>query len=345
VNAQHRPTIRVVVAETATDVRAQIVRMLEADGDIAVIAQAGTTAEAIDSIVSLRPDMASVDLHLPGGGVTVIQEVMARAPTPILVLSQTVDDTQTQLVVEALSAGALDALPKPVEWTKDLGAQLRRTVRLLTKVHVVRHRRSTEPRGPTPASSDRSAVPHVVAIAASTGGPSALAIVLAGLGGLAAPVLVVQHLHEDFTAGLVEWMSRESALPVQLAEDGDTARAGRVYVAPGGVHLRLGPALRLELDAAPVAIHRPSADQLFFSLAEQVGAAAVGVLLTGMGDDGARGLLAIQRAGGRTLAQDEASSAVFGMPAAAQRLGAVTELLAPEALGRAITRATKDRHR
>jgi two-component system chemotaxis response regulator CheB len=185
----------------------------------------------------------------------------------------------------------------------------------------------------------------VVAMAASTGGPSALAIVLAGLGGTQAPVLVVQHLHVDFTAGLIEWMARESALPVELAEHGRVARGGRVYVAPGGVHLRLGSGLRLELDPAPVTIHRPSADELLCSVAKHAGAAAIGVVLTGMGDDGARGLLAIHRAGGQTFAQDEASSAVFGMPAAAQRLGAVSEMLPPAELAAAIARASKERSR
>jgi two-component system chemotaxis response regulator CheB len=165
---------------------------------------------------------------------------------------------------------------------------------------------------------------------------------LAGLGGTAAPVLVVQHLHVDFTAGLIDWMSRVSALPVEVAEHHSAARPGRVYVAPGGVHLRLGADFRLELDPDPPALHRPSADELFLSVAEHAGAAAIGVLLTGMGDDGAKGLLAIRRRGGRTLAQDKESCAVFGMPAAAQRLGAVDDLLPPAELATAIARASRE---
>jgi two-component system chemotaxis response regulator CheB len=336
--------IRAVVVEDSTATRALIIRILEADGDIVVVGQAASSADAIQRTIELMPDVVTLDLYLPdGGGRHAVEQIMARVPTPILVLSHNVDDRQSPTVIEALVAGALDALPKPDRWTADLEAQLRRTVRLLCKVHVIRH-----PRGRLAKVWDDSpsgggcAVRHVVAMAASTGGPSALAIVLAGLGGTAAPVLVVQHLHVDFTAGLIDWMSRVSALPVEVAEHHSAARPGRVYVAPGGVHLRLGADFRLELDPDPPALHRPSADELFLSVAEHAGAAAIGVLLTGMGDDGAKGLLAIRRRGGRTLAQDKESCAVFGMPAAAQRLGAVDDLLPPAELATAIARASRE---
>jgi two-component system chemotaxis response regulator CheB len=268
---------------------------------------------------------------------------MARTPTPILVLSARIDDRHSPSAVDALVAGALEALPRPAHWTADRGAELRRTVHQISKVAVVRH-----PRGGLVRSASRRPAGHlasnepVVAIAASTGGPSALATLLGGLTGLAAPVLVVQHLHPDFTSGLVEWMSRASGLPVELAEHGRTIRPGRVYVAPGEQHLRLGANLRLELAANPVGIHRPSADELFSSVAERAGTAGIGVLLTGMGDDGARGLLAIQRRGGHTLAQDEATCAVFGMPKAAKRLGAVRDLLPLGEIPAAIRRAVRE---
>jgi two-component system chemotaxis response regulator CheB len=165
---------------------------------------------------------------------------------------------------------------------------------------------------------------------------------LSGLGGLSAPVLVVQHLHPDFTDGLVAWMSRVSALPVSTAEHMQALQPGRVYFAPGGVHLRLTANLRLALDPAPETIHRPSADELFQSVAEHAGSRGVGVLLTGMGDDGAKGLLAIRQHGGRTLAQDEATSAVFGMPKAAARIGAVTDLMPIDKLAAGIRRAARE---
>lgn len=336
--------IRAVVVEDSTATRALIIRILEADGDIVVVGQAASSDDAIQRTIELMPDIVTLDLYLPdGGGRHAVEQIMARVPTPILVLSHTVDDRQSPTVIEALVAGALDALPKPERWTAELEAQLRRSARLLCKVHVIRH-----PRGRLAKASDDSppggggAARHVIAMAASTGGPSALAIVLAGLGGTQAPVLVVQHLHVDFTAGLIDWMSRVSALPVEVAEHRSAVRPGRVYVAPGGVHLRLDAGFRLELDPNPPALHRPSADELFVSVAEHAGAAAIGVLLTGMGDDGAKGLLSIRRHGGRTFAQDKESCAVFGMPAAAQRLGAVDDMLPPAELAVAITRASQE---
>jgi two-component system chemotaxis response regulator CheB len=215
-------------------------------------------------------------------------------------------------------------------------------VRQISKVHVIRHPRGglTKPGGKD-LESTNSRRP-VIAVAASTGGPSAIATLLSGLGGLSAPVLVVQHLHPDFTDGLVAWMSRVSALPVSTAEHLQTLQPGRVYFAPGGVHLRLTANLRLALDPAPETIHRPSADELFQSVAEHAGSRGVGVLLTGMGEDGAKGLLAIRQHGGRTLAQDEATSAVFGMPKAAARIGAVTDLMPIDKLAAGIRRAARE---
>jgi two-component system chemotaxis response regulator CheB len=282
-----------------------------------------------------------LDLHLPdGSSLGAIEQIMARAPTPILLLSWRSDGPASRVVVDALVAGALDALPQPPEWTSEGGIELRQTVRQLRKVTVVRHPRGVLERPKSKATAPRRDVP-VVAVAASTGGPQALATLLAGLDGLEAPVLVVQHLHHDFTPGLVEWMDRASTLSVEIARDGQRARPGRVYIAPGATHLRLGPDRTLNLDPNPATTHRPSADQLFHSVAEHGGAAGIGVVLTGMGDDGARGLLAIQLSGGHTLAQDEASSAVFGMPKAAYKLGAVRELLPLEKLAPAVIRAAR----
>jgi two-component system chemotaxis response regulator CheB len=333
-------THALVVAESRAR-RAVLVRILQAPGDIVVVGQASNGAEAVLRAVSLRPDIVVLDLELPEGeAVRAIEQIMVKAPTPVLVLSRPADDQHSPAVVEALVAGALDAVRQSVAWTAAEEAGLCRSVRLLRKVYVVRH-----PLGAGQQRTDdapRSAGSHgreVVAIAASTGGPGALATVLSGLAGLPAPVLVVQHLHEDFTAGLVEWMARASALPVALAEHGETLRPGRVYIAPGGTHLRLSAGSRLSLDPLPKTLHRPSADELLTSVAQHAAAEATGVVLTGMGDDGAQGLLAIRRQGGLTLAQDEASCAVFGMPAAAQRLGAVSQMLPPAELARAIMRA------
>jgi len=332
-------TIRAVVVEDDSAQRAELLQVLHGDGDIAVLGQASSAAAALTLVAQSRPDVVILDLHLrDGSSKHAIEQLMAHAPTPILVLSGRIDDRNSASAVEALIAGALEALPRPTRWTPELGTDLRHTVHQISKVHVIRHPRGNRTATTRPPSGSCAVRQPVVAIAASTGGPSALATLLAGLKGLTAPVLVVQHLHPDFTGGLLEWMSRVSALPVETARHEQLSRPGRVYLAPGGAHLRLGVTMRLELHEAPATIHRPSADQLFESVSRQ-GQGAIGVLLTGMGDDGARGLLAIRSNGGQTLAQDEQSCAVFGMPRAAQRLGAVTEMLPLNDLATAIQRA------
>jgi two-component system chemotaxis response regulator CheB len=332
-------TVRAVVVQ---DVRGRPSRLVDAlcgEGDIVVIGRPTTSVDAIREVAVLRPGVVVLDLHLPDGqSQYVIEQIMARSPTPILVLSAPADDHQAPSAVDALVAGALEALPRPPRWTPELGADLRRTVRRISRVTVIRHPRGSRAIS-TRHDADRSGRRPVVAIAASTGGPNALAVLLAGLGGLRAPVLVVQHLHPDFITGLVEWMSRVCPLPVETARHRQSTRPGRVYFAPGEHHLHYCANGRLELAAAPATVHRPSADELFRAVAAGAGSAGIGVLLTGMGEDGAAGLLAMHRQGAATLAQDEASSAVFGMPQAANRLGAVTTLLPLDKLAGAIQQA------
>jgi two-component system chemotaxis response regulator CheB len=165
--------------------------------------------------------------------------------------------------------------------------------------------------------------------------------VLSQLGGLEAAVLVVQHIHSEFVEGFVDWMTRASALPVELARDGQRLRAGTAYVGPGDVHLALGAGSRVELSSEPETLHRPSADVLFSSIAKRARGPKVGVVLTGMGDDGAQGLLELRRKGGITLVQDQASSAVYGMPAAARQAGAASRTVSLGRMARAIDQAIR----
>jgi two-component system chemotaxis response regulator CheB len=334
--------VRVVVVEDSMVQRMHLVGVLEADGDISVVGQAATAVEGVALVARTRPDVVTLNLRLPDhSGNYVIEQVMSRNPTAILVLSATVDGPRSAPAIEALVAGALDALPKPASWTVAGEAELRRSVRKLSKVTVIRHMRGRVG-DPDRAARSSPVTSPVVALAASTGGPAALAEVLAGLGGLAAPVLVVQHIHPEFVAGLVTWMARVSALPVQVARHGQRLVSGHVYIGPGGVHLRLDARCQIALDPAPPAVHRPSADELFRSVAEHAGPAGVGVVMTGMGSDGASGLLALHSRGGRTIAQDEASCAVFGMPQAACRLGAVSDVVALCDVAAAVVRAVRE---
>lgn len=333
--------IRVVIAEASVPEGDRLTRILEADKDISVVDRARRSSDAIDLVRSQQPDVLILDLLLAEGiGPNVVEQVMAFTPIPILVLSAGAAGPDSKAAVEALLAGAVDALPTPAPGDTDAGGRLRDRVRLVNGVTVVRHPRGRlsarrEAAEPPPVSS---ATP-IVAIGASTGGPAALATVLSGLGGLQAAVLVVQHLHPEFVDGFVTWMSRVSALPVELAVHGSRPHPGLVCIAPGGTHLKLDRADRLELTSDPQVLHRPSVNVLFSSLAERPRGIKVGVLLTGIGDDGAVGLLEIRKRGGITIAQDESTSAVYGMPEAARRLGAVDRTIALEQIAATIRKS------
>ena len=287
-------------------------------------------SRALDAVQRHLPDVVILEPESEAEALAAIEEVMGRQPTPILVVA---DDSVSR--ARALRAGAVDVLSR-AEIGRELGPEaLRKRIRVVSRVKVIRHVRGRErPR-------DAVLAGPVVGLAASTGGPQAVTAVLRDLGGVSGPVLVVQHLHPDFITRFREWMERDSPLPVELARDGALLEAGRVYLAPANLHLKLGPGLTAVLDANPATLHRPSADILFESLAEQAGRRAVGVLLTGMGEDGAAGLMAIRRAGGRTIAQDQGSSAVYGMPRAASRLGAAQEVLALDKIAAAILKAAR----
>jgi two-component system chemotaxis response regulator CheB len=230
--------VPVVVVDDSPVQRAHLLDVLEAERDIAVVGQAGDPLEAVALVQRLRPDVVAMDLGLPGeGGLGAIEQIMADVPTPILVLSTRVTCAASAAAVESLLAGAVEALPKPERWDVEAEGQLRCRVRLLSRVTVVGHPRGRRrPRAPDP----HRAPP--VAIAASTGGPAALAEILPALDGLAVPVLVVQHLHPQLVDGFVGWMQRVSALPVVVAADGDRPQPGVVYIAPAGTHLKLAPA-------------------------------------------------------------------------------------------------------
>ena len=327
--------VRVVVVEDSLVQRAHLVRALQAEGDITVVGEAEGAVEAIAVVDRLRPDVVTLDLVIPdGGGQHAIEQIMGLAPTPILVLSATVDSRDSAPAIDALVAGAVDAFPKPRRWTESDEAALRRTIRSLRAVKVIRHPRSlinSHSSGRSATLQTKAGQPgtgcRVVAIAASTGGPRALATVLSGLGELRAPVLVVQHIHPDFVGGLVQWMGKASELQVCSARSGERLTWHRVHRSRRCTSSDR-PRPPCCAGSEPVTIHRPSADELMYSVTRHAWPDGIGVILTGMGEDGAAGLLELRRAGGVTIAQDASTSAVFGMPNAADRVGAVT-MVAP----------------
>jgi two-component system chemotaxis response regulator CheB len=322
--------VRVVVVDAVPRSRACLVQALEADGDIVVAGRCDRGDDALDAVRTIRPDVVVVTGTARQPATATVETIMAFVPTPILVIRPPAENGTDGSRAD-LAAGAVGVLPWSAEGEPGMDDAIRRKVRVLRRVIVVRHPRARlrpHGRNPRPGNGSAGDVRPIIGMAASTGGPHTLARVIGGLTAVEAPVLIVQHIHPDFVDGFVEWVARTTGAEVTIATDGAVPEPGVFHIAPGGVHLKVTPSGRLALDAAPVTLHMPSANELFFSMARSLGPAAVGVLLTGMGDDGAAGLLAIHRAGGTTIVQDGESSAIDGMPKAAREMGAAG-LVAP----------------
>jgi two-component system chemotaxis response regulator CheB len=342
--------VRVLVVEDSVTVRRHLCEALKADPTIDVVGDAGDGKQAIHLCETLRPDVVTMDMMLPvmtGLGAT--EYIMAHCPTPILIVSASTNRGEVFKTYEALAAGAIDVLEKP-NGTEPEGTweqNLRATVKLVSRVRTVTHVRARlgSLAQPRPAlllasANAHARAPHrVVAIGASTGGPSAVLDVLRALpGSFPLPILLVLHINEPFAAAFAEWLDGQTDFRVSYAADGQPLdpASGRVLMAPPGLHLAVR-AGRLRLTQDPERHScRPAVDVLFESLAAECGASTAACLLTGMGRDGAAGLLAIRRAGGTTIAQDEASSVVYGMPREAILLGAAERVLSLADIGPAL---------
>jgi two-component system chemotaxis response regulator CheB len=332
--------IRVLVADDSELFREMLARVVGADPAFEVVAVAADGNAAAQHARILRPDVITMDLNMPDAdGFSGIARIMAETPTPILVLTANRVET---VGFRALSLGALDLLEKPQATTDldDYGRLLRSRLRLLAGVKVIRHVRGLRER--VAAAPGRAGRAELVAIGASLGGPRALAALLRGLPApFPAPIAVVQHIADGFTEGLASWLSTETRLDVHEARDGEPLLPGVVVLAPTGRHLVVGEGLVRLSDAPPVETFRPSVTPLLVSAARVYGARACGVILTGMGRDGAEGLRAIKDAGGPTLVQDEATSTVFGMPRAAIELGAADRVLPLDEIPRVLAELTR----
>jgi two-component system chemotaxis response regulator CheB len=326
--------IRVLLADDSALTLAVLRDLLARDSGIQVVAEVGDGRAAVEQTARLKPDLVIMDVMMPVmDGIEAVAEIMANTPTPILMLSANTDPTDSRSAFSAIRLGALDVMAKPVGVTTAafaaLADQLIARVRSLSRIRVMHHFRPT--RRPV---AEVAAIPagqrRILAIAASTGGPKAVLQLLKELPDtLGAAVLIVQHIADGFAAGFADWLDREVPLPVALAREGEVPPPGRVLVAPNGAHLTVNGGGRIVLRQSPP-LHncRPAADALFLSLAEAGrGANTVGVVLTGMGTDGAAGLKALHVQGAFTVAQDQASCAVFGMPKAAIDRGAVDQVL------------------
>lgn len=327
--------IRVVIADDSLVAREMLAQILATDPSIEVVGQASDGQEAVDMVSRLRPDLVTMDIHMPKlDGLKATEAIMAFTPTPILVVSSSVHGEGMGRAFDALSFGALEVIkkPEPRDWADldRIGRDVIRKVKILANVRVITHiggrkdRGSVTPGAPVRSSKGRT----LVAIGSSTGGPSALLDVLGRLPeDFPVPIVVAQHIADGFIPGLVNWLDAGCRVNVVAAEEGVRVEPGRAYFAPtgsnmvvNGSHLRFQPPGHGQL-------YIPSADTLFDSVAVSHGSQAVGVLLTGMGADGAEGLKLMRNKGAATIAQDEATSTVFGMPKAAIDIGAADKVL------------------
>jgi two-component system chemotaxis response regulator CheB len=347
--------IRVVLVDDSSTVRAVMRRLFSRTDDIEIVDEAADGAQAVQSVLAARPDVVLMDVEMPVlDGYAATERIMAVCPTPILIFTSRANRDQLHTAFEAVARGALDVLAKPedtVGWER-LGVSLPAAVRSLAGERSAGRRQQAAPGsspesrpaagvGPRAAVAGRGRFQTVryVAVGASTGGPAALRDLLAALPSpLPVPILVVQHIAAGFEEGLAEWLAGDLHRDVQVARDGEIARPGTIRLAPSGSHLRLRASGVIQLDAAspPRNGHRPSADELFLSCAAAFPTTTAGVLLTGMGSDGAAGLAVLRQAGGLTMVQDEATSAVFGMPRAALEIGAAELALPPRELGQTL---------
>jgi two-component system chemotaxis response regulator CheB len=339
-----RETTRVLIVDDSQLIRDVLAAMLDETPGFQVVGQARDGEEAVRLTARLRPDVITMDIRMPRkNGLEATREIMASTPTPIVVLATSIYDADMNIAFNAVAAGALNVVEKPrglsekdFEQVRD---QLVLTLRLMADVQVVtilpKKDQGTAALQPPPAKFQ---TPEIIAIAASTGGPGILNQIFKALpGDFSIPIVLVQHITRGFAHGFAHWLNTNTALKVTVAQEGDPLAPGQVLVAPEGAHMIVTPGGRVKLDASPpINGIQPSATRLFDSVARTYKAAAVGVILSGMGDDGADGLEKLWDAGGHIIAQDQASCVVFGMPKVAIERGIVNEVLAPEAIAAAL---------
>ncbi len=333
----HKTDFRVLIVDDSPLARSVIRSILETDPGIEVVGEAVNGQEGIEQAWALRPSLITMDLKMPVmDGVEAIAEIMCANPVPILVVSSIADAKEA---CEAIAHGALDAVVKP-EMDEESAAAFIAKVKMLSGIKVITHLRprpqgsqaimkTAEDSPPGPQAKEPDARP-IFAIATSTGGPQALAYILGELpADFPCPVLISQHIADGFAGGMSDWLSTTCKLPVLLAKDGADILGGYVYLSPSELNLSVTPTYRIALLARQAGeIYHPTCDVLLSSVAAVFGTRSIGIILTGMGHDGAEGMAKIQAAGGTTVAQDEASSVIFGMNQVAIKRGVIGKVAA-----------------
>jgi len=328
--------IKVMIVEDSRVVRELLVHIVGSDPRLEVAAAVASAEEALALLDTVRPDVISLDIRLPGmNGLAFTLQVMSSRPTPIVVVAANVDDDELNITMNALRAGALSVVEKPVGVTnaafEAVANRLTTQLAIMSGVKVIRQGIDRGLRfgtgEPAPRQSSRQSF-AMVGIVASTGGPQALVQLLGALGpDFPLPLLLVQHITASFLDGFVSWLSGVTPFAAAIATDDEQPQPGRIYLPPADRHLGLDGGRMAILATPPVSSQRPSGTVLLTSMAKQLGRGGIGVILTGMGTDGAAGMAEMRRAGGYTIGEDESTCTVFGMPAAAMQLGAANEML------------------
>jgi two-component system chemotaxis response regulator CheB len=342
-------TIRVLVVDDSRVVAELLTHVLSSDERIRVVGVAADGEAAVEAAQRLKPDVITMDIHMPRlDGFEATRRIMETCPVPIVILSGSTSPDEIAANFRVVEAGAVAVLSRPHGPANPNHAKTARelieTVKLMSEVKVVRR----WPRSTAAASVNlaprselvrRERSIRVVAIGASTGGPIALQTILSGLPAtFPVPVLIVQHMTPGFAPGFVEWLTRSCGFPVRIATEGEGCLPGVSYVAPDGFHMGIRPGNRVLLSRDPAESGlRPSVSFLFRSVQETFGSAAAAVLLTGMGQDGAAELKRLREAGAVTIAQDESSSVVYGMPKQAALIGAALHVQPPQDIARTLT--------
>jgi two-component system chemotaxis response regulator CheB len=334
--------IRVLIVDDSAVMRAFLSRVVNAQPDMHVVAVAADPVVAIEQIRLKTPDVMTLDVEMPRmNGLEFLRKLMAVRPLPVVMISSRTRQG-ADVTMRALELGAVDFVEKPADLSQFEASanDIADKIRAANSARVVRHRPQIRAPAATPVGHmpGPPALDRVIAIGASTGGVEALREVLAGLPQRMPPILIAQHMPAGYTETFARRLDSICRIGVKEAQDGETAHDGVAYIAPGGWHLSLvrglcGYSLRLT-DDPPVNRHRPSVDRLFRTVAKAALGRAIGVMLTGMGADGAQAMLDLSNAGAYTIAQDEASCVVFGMPRQAISAGAVREIMPLGQIGR-----------
>ena len=324
-------TIKVLIVDDSAVVRMQIASLLSPHKDIQIVGEGRNGEEAIEMAQKLSPNIITIDLHMPVmNGQEAIEEIMSTKATPILVIS---DAEESDAAFKAISAGALSLYPKG-QLADDDGKQFIQKIRLLSKVKVIKHiRRKRHIPKSLPAKIEmppgrKRTGNKVLAIASSTGGPKALSIILEALPeDFPCPIVIAQHIADGFVPGLAQWLNSMSKINVKVAEEGEDLKPGTAYLSVPEKNLVLAGERVKYLTAESTDIYHPSCNKLLSSVAETYGRDSIGIILTGMGDDGVLGLKQIKSNGGKTFAQDKESSVVYGMPKVAVEKGAADKTI------------------